>query len=89
MVDNELITEYIVSNDICFRLGTEGPVFRFLRNAEPDELTATMTIETQPGPVFQLDQRKLQQDVGEIAEGAYFHTLQQRAIDMRRQRNSD
>ena len=89
VVDNQLITEYPVSGDVSFRLGMEGPTLRFRTTAQPTEILATICFDTLPAPLFQLDEQRLQDDVGEIADGDYFQNLQQRAKQMRRQRKSD
>ena len=86
VVANQLIAEYPVSGDVSFRLGMEGPTMRFRAVAEKAEVRATISFDTLPGPVFQLDRRRLQDAVDEIADGDYFQNLQQRAKQLRGQR---
>lgn len=87
VVGNQLITEHAVSGDVSFRLGMEGPTLRFRTTVPPTEIKATICFDTLPIPLFQLDEQKLQDEVGQIADGDYFQGLQQRARQMRRQRN--
>jgi len=89
VVANQLVLEYPVSGDVNFRLGTEGPTLRFRVTAERDESMATISFDTLPTPLFELDERKLQDDVGAISDGDYFQKLQLRAKQLRRQRDGD
>lgn len=89
VVAADLITEYAITGEVSFRLGMEGPTMRFCTHAEKVEGGATISCDTLPEPLIQLDERKLQSTVGEIANGDYFQTLQQRAKLMRHNRRSD
>ena len=89
VVAADLITEYAITGEVSFRLGMEGPTMRFCTHAEKVEGGATISCDTLPEPLIQLDERKLQSTVGEIANGDYFQTLQQRAKLIRHHRGSD
>ena len=86
---HQLITEYAVGADISFRLGTEGPTLRFRTSVERIDAMATISSDTMTELVFQLDDQKLQAEVGEIADGDYFQNLQAQAKKLRRKRNAD
>lgn len=88
LVGNQMVSDYPVGDDVRFRLGTQGPWLRFSTGAEREEAMSTVLIDTLPAPEFQVDARRLQNDVGEIASGEYFQDLQERAKQMRRQRDA-
>ncbi len=87
LVANQFIKEHVLQSEQSFRLGPEGPTLRFRKAAEHDSNLKTITFDAAPTMLFELDKRKLQSEVGEIAEGDYFKALQQRAKDMRRQKS--
>lgn len=89
VIANQLVTEYPVELDVSFRLGKEGPTMRFRTSAEQEKIGATINSDTLPEFLFQLDEQKLQTEVGEISEGDYFQNLQARAEHMRRNRKVD
>lgn len=90
LVSNQLITEHPISGDVCFRLGMEGPTLRFRTNVEhSEEILATVNVDTQQMPEFQLDAAKLQDDVKAIAEGHYFQSLRERAKQLRQRHRRD
>jgi len=68
---------------------TDGGWWGGFSTAEPAEVRATISFDTLPAPLFQLDEHRLQSDVGEIADGDYFQTLQQRAKQLRGQLKAD
>ena len=89
LIANQLVSEHRVSGDVNFRLGVEGPTLRFCQVSEPAGNQKTIMFDALPTMVFQLDERKLQNDVEEIAEGDYFQSLQQRAKMLRLQKQAD
>jgi predicted component of type VI protein secretion system len=87
VVANQLISgSFRVNGDIRFRLGPEGPTLHFRTKVENSDNRATMFFDFRSAPTFQLDQRKLQAEVGQIAEGDYFQSLQQRVKQLRQNR---
>jgi pSer/pThr/pTyr-binding forkhead associated (FHA) protein len=90
VVANQLVTEYPVTGDVNFRLGMEGPTLRFRTTTEKAaEILSTICFDTLPAPMFELDGTKVQKDVDAIVDRDYFQQLQQRAKQMRRQRDAD
>lgn len=89
IVANQLVTEHPVGVDISFRLGMEGPTLRFRTSAERTDVMSTISSDTLSELLFQLDEEKVQTEVGEIADGDYFQNLQARAQQMRRKRKAD
>jgi pSer/pThr/pTyr-binding forkhead associated (FHA) protein len=87
LVANQMVTDFPVGDEVRFRLGTQGPWLRFSAVAEREEAMSTVLIDTLPTPDFQVDARRLESEVGEIASGDYFQDLQQRARQMRRHRD--
>jgi hypothetical protein len=87
LVANQFIKEQVLMSEQSFRLGLEGPTLRFRKAGEQDSNLKTMTFDAVPTMLFQLDDSKLRSEVGEIANGDYFKSLQQRAKDMRRQKS--
>lgn len=89
VVANQLVTDYPVEVDISFRLGKEGPTMLFRTSNAQLNLGATINSDTLPEFLFQLDEQKLHQEVGEISDGDYFQNLQAKAENMRRNRKAD
>ena len=89
VVANQLVTEFKVESGLNFRLGMEGPALRFQLNAEPAEVDSTFHCDSMPEFLFQLNEEKLQSEVGEIAEGEYFLNLQARAKKLRNDRKPE
>lgn len=75
-----------------FRLGTSGPLLKFelatALNAASSDNPATLCFDTAQVGIFLLDPAKIDREVKEIAEGDYFQTLQKKARDLRRQRDT-
>lgn len=86
VVANQLISELPILNDVRFRLGQAGPTLQFSTSADPSRGLATISFDSLPQPLVQLDQQKLDSEVNELSESNYFRTLQERAKDLRRQR---
>jgi hypothetical protein len=95
VLQNQLITEKAVGAATRFRLGANGPQLRFRATGgdadDPGALLSETRVacKTMPIPTFQLDQNKLNADVGAIVEDDFFQNLQQRARDLRKQRQSE
>jgi hypothetical protein len=86
VVRNEQITELPVDAEVTFQLGSSGPVLRFAIAQEDAACAHTLCFEPQPLPSFAVDETKVHQEVGQIAEGDYFQRLQARARTLRAQR---
>jgi pSer/pThr/pTyr-binding forkhead associated (FHA) protein len=94
MVQGQQISELPVTADTTFQLGASGPSLRFElaaattnnRITETDNRMTMMLDSTLAENVFELDQNKLDQEVGEILTGSYFQELQKRAQQLRKQR---
>ncbi|MDX1947050.1 MAG: FHA domain-containing protein [Pirellulaceae bacterium] len=95
LLDGDLITEKSLPAECTFRLGPSGPTIRFRDVAGPrgtptgsGDILATICFDTTLMPIFELDKQKLNEDVGAIAEGDYFQTLQQKAKLLRQKRDA-
>lgn len=89
LVDGRMISELPIQGEVHFRLGPAGPSLRFHFAVEAKrEFLQTLCFDPDTMPFFQLDQSKLQNEVSEIASDDFFQTLQQRAKELRRQRQS-
>ena len=88
VVRNQQITELAVESDVTFQLGTSGPVLRFFVEHEESECGHTLSFDTEPAPAFSVDESKLREDVGQIAEGDYFQKLQDQAKALRARRQA-
>jgi pSer/pThr/pTyr-binding forkhead associated (FHA) protein len=89
MVANQFITEQPIGSDVTFRLGVEGPTLRFRKAGEVVENMKTISFDALPTMILHVDQSKVQNEVGEIANGEYFQSLQQRAKNLRLQKKTD
>ena len=89
VVANQLVTEKVISGELVFRLGTEGPTLKFSETGEQFFPSATMSFSSETGPIFQLDEDKLRRELDEIVDGDYFQSLQEKAREMRKQRTND
>jgi len=85
--DNKLVTEFALKSGAKFRLGTSGPCLRF-RTSGKTESMHTVCFDTVPAPLFQIDETKVKEEVGQIAEGDYFQSLQDKARQLRKQRGT-
>jgi pSer/pThr/pTyr-binding forkhead associated (FHA) protein len=85
-VRNQSITELPIDSEVTFQLGSSGPVLRFAVSHEDVGCAHTLFFEPQPLPSFALDETKIHDEVGQIAEGDYFQRLQEQAKSLRAQR---
>ena len=85
--ENKLVSDYLLKNGEKFRLGSNGPCLRF-RTSGKTESMHTVCFESLPAPLFQIDETKVQEEVGQIAEGEYFQSLQDKARKLRKQRSA-
>ena len=85
--DNKLVTEFALKSGAKFRLGANGPCLRF-RTSGKTESMHTVCFDTFPAPLFQIDETKVKEEVGQIAEGDYFQSLQDKARQLRKQRST-
>jgi pSer/pThr/pTyr-binding forkhead associated (FHA) protein len=94
IVQAQQVTELTITADTTFQLGSSGPSLRFElaagtannRITETDNRMTMMLDSTLAENMFELDQSKLNEEVGEISTGSYFQELQRRAQQLRRQR---
>lgn len=89
IVKNVPVAELPVREDLTFRLGPSGPLLRFqLANSDQDN-PRTLSFETTPMFLFQLDEDQIQREAEQIAAGDYFQTLQQKAKELRNKRQAE
>jgi hypothetical protein len=90
LVSGEVVGQLVLEGDITFRLGPNGPSLRFEMGGAPASPAGknTLCFDTLPAMFFGIDQRKVEREVEEIAEGAYFRTLQEKAAGLRHLRES-
>lgn len=86
IVKNQSITELPVRDEVTFRLGPSGPTLRFQIAGLKQESLRTLSFDTTPVFLFRLDEDKIQREANEIAAGDYFQTLQQKAKELRTNR---
>ena len=86
--DNKQVTEVALKSGVKFRLGASGPCLRF-RTSGKTESMHTVCFDTVPAPLFQIDETKVKDEVGEIVEGDYFQSLQDKARQLRQQRGTN
>jgi pSer/pThr/pTyr-binding forkhead associated (FHA) protein len=91
VVANQLVKEQVISRELLFRLGVEGPTLKFCEDSDSNrvDIGATISFSAEMNPMFQLDETRLQREVSEIADGDYFQNLQRKAKEMRTQRKVD
>jgi pSer/pThr/pTyr-binding forkhead associated (FHA) protein len=95
LVQGETITELTIAGETTFRLGAAGPTLRFnpvaplISNPVVQETDNRMTMmfdSTLVQNLFELDHKKLEREVSEIADADYFQQLQHRAQQLREKR---
>lgn len=92
IVQGQPVTELPITADTTFQLGSSGPSLRFElvagtsnnRITETDNRMTMMLDSTLAENMFELDQNKLNEEVGEISTASYFQELQKRAKQLRR-----
>jgi hypothetical protein len=85
-IEGRRVTEALAHNGLVFRLGSEGPTLRFIDTPPDASNSATITSDSMGKFALRFDETKVEQEVDEIAEGEYFRQLQERARNLRRQR---
>lgn len=84
-IDGRSVTACPLPHGSTFRLGQNGPTFRFL--SVPHAVgTATLCFDPSAFVVLALNRQAVEQETKEIAETEYFRHLQQKARDLRRHR---
>ena len=87
LVEGRTISEQPVSSGAKFQLGPLGPTMKFCSAAEPKpDYLQTLCFDPDAMPFFVLDESKLRNEVAEIESEDFFQKLQQKAQDLRRQR---
>jgi len=87
VVGNQLIAETPVDSAIIFPLGPAGPSLRFFVPTEETGSMRTLSFDTETMPIFAVDNSKVREDVGQIADGDYFQKLQAQAKTLRQKRS--
>jgi len=87
VVSNQLIVETPVDSAIIFQLGPAGPSLRFFVPTEETGSMRTLSFDTETMPIFAVDNSKVREDVGQIADGDYFQKLQAQAKTLRQKRS--
>jgi pSer/pThr/pTyr-binding forkhead associated (FHA) protein len=82
-VDNQPIREMNISREVTFRLGSSGPLLVFKTSAARDENLATLSLETLPTSFFEVDEVRLEAEVGAITGREDFLRLQEQARALR------
>ena len=85
-VNNESIQEFPIAREVTFRLGSAGPRLAFKTSKPKEENLATLSFETLPMSLFELDEKRLAAEVGEIAGHDDFARLQEQARALRQRR---
>jgi hypothetical protein len=87
IVQGETVTEFPITGEAIFRLGSGGPTLRFNPVASSNDNRTTMMFDgTAVEDIFELDHIKVDREVSEIADADYFQQLQERAKQLRQQR---
>lgn len=87
-VDGRMITACRLEHGAIFRLGQNGPTFRFA-SAQQAGGHATLCFDPESFVVLAFNKQAVELEAQEIAETDYFRRLQQKARDLRRQRTPD
>lgn len=67
-----------IQSETCFRLGADGPSFRFYDSHRTIDQTATvLNFRIDLNPTIDIDQEKKARDVEDIVESEYFRQLRQ------------
>lgn len=83
-VDGERIEECPLVHGLKFRLGQNGPILQFCDARIPNDNQSNTALDFRLDDVpIQLDQDKLNRDVGEIVDGDYFKNLLAKADEIR------
>ncbi|MFO0946008.1 MAG: FHA domain-containing protein [Planctomycetota bacterium] len=86
IIDGKRIIEQVISNGTSFRLGPEGPMFRFF-HVIPEELGEnTISFETAIPAALEFNPDRLDREVREFEENDYFKKLLARTQELRSQR---
>lgn len=85
-VDGRLVAACHLAAGTTFRLGQNGPTFRFLVAQQPTG-SSTLCFDPESIVVLALNRQALEQETREIAESDYFQRLQQKARALRRPRS--
>jgi hypothetical protein len=88
IVGSQTITELPISGDVTFRLGSAGPSLRFSTTTPAEAASATLSYTPETNPLLFLDETKVSAEVAQITSDDYFLKLQQKAKELRRNRNS-
>ena len=89
VIDGKHVVEQVIHSDTYFRLGPQGPQFRFHHRAPEDSSLRTISFDA-IGPVQPLtfDAMRLDRDVRQIIEDDYFQRLHQRSKELRGKRGA-
>ena len=85
LVRNELISEYLIVDEVDFHLGAKGPLLRFQQSKLDDAANGTLSFDSDEHFLFQIDDAKVQQEVADIVDADYFQNLQSQAKLLKRQ----
>jgi hypothetical protein len=84
-IDGQRVEHTSISDGLIFRLAERGPLLRF-RAATTNGAEAgseTVCCDSMHTPVLMLDERQLNREVVEIAQGDFFQELQQKVARLR------
>lgn len=84
-LEGQLWSEIPLTTGTVFRLGAMGCYLRYGQAQDEPSNSATMSFETTLVPVLELDRAKMQREVSEIVEGAYFQQLKNARRQLREQ----
>jgi pSer/pThr/pTyr-binding forkhead associated (FHA) protein len=87
VVQNQSIEETLAYDGMQFRLGTDGPVLRFVESSDGAAMNgATLCLDASAKIVLRIDEARLSNEVRAITEGDYFQQLKAKARDLRQNR---
>jgi len=84
-VEGRMVAACQLSPGTTFRLGQNGPTFRFGSVPQPTG-TSTLCFDPESIMVLAIDRQAIEQEARQIVETEYFQRLQQKARELRGQR---
>jgi pSer/pThr/pTyr-binding forkhead associated (FHA) protein len=89
MLEGQTWNEIPLVAGTVFRLGASGCFLRYSRLQDQPTNSATMSFDATLMPILELNREKMQQDVGQIVDGAYFQQLKDARRQLRERRQME
>lgn len=86
LIDGRSVEEQVINSGVRFRLGTTGPCFRFEEEVTQTSM-ATLSFDPESLLILKLNSTEVAKEAEEVSSTDYFRQLQQKARELRRQRN--